>query len=106
MAAQGHTTGAQSTADEVRRRNVPSQSTTPAVAQAPAVEKSKQKVIALINIGHLSSEIMLTGPALLAFQHPHIPRRIRVHMGSDNIYRTRFFHSHVEDWAITDSHMG
>lgn len=44
MAAQGRTTGAQDPADELRRRNVASQTTVPAVAKAPASEKSKEKV--------------------------------------------------------------
>jgi hypothetical protein len=44
MAAQAHTTGIDPQAEELRRRNVSGQTTTPAVAQAPIKEKSKEKV--------------------------------------------------------------
>lgn len=49
MATAAQTTGAEPKADELRRRNVAGQPATaaPAVAQAPAPEKAKEKVCSL-----------------------------------------------------------
>jgi hypothetical protein len=52
MATAAHTTGAEAQTEELRRRNVASQSNAaPVVAQAPPKEKSKEKVCLLYTSG-------------------------------------------------------
>jgi hypothetical protein len=53
MATAARTTGAEAQTEELRRRNVASQSTAaPVVAQAPSKEKSKEKV----RLNHVSDK--------------------------------------------------
>lgn len=58
MASTARTTGADAQAEELRRRNVASQSNaTPVVAAAPTKEKSKEKVSLLSTCGHESNSL-------------------------------------------------
>jgi hypothetical protein len=103
MAATAQTTGTgvQAQAEELRRRNVASQSqpSAPVTANGLEKEKSKEKVRDPVYVAlGLSISWQLQGPIAnhaAAFLHHRLPRRDRMDLGAADIHLLRLLYAHV-----------